>query len=91
MRNALSHLRNRLLAPFVVSLALTLAGCNDQETAAVGQTFGSKPTLVEPEKSLIPTVNVAKAIGWPAGVSWALALAPLDRISWHDKQLCVSP
>jgi glucose/arabinose dehydrogenase len=67
MRNALSLHGNRLLAAFVASLALTLAGCNDQETAAVGQTFGSKPTLVEPEKSLIPTVNVAKAIGWPAG------------------------
>jgi glucose/arabinose dehydrogenase len=52
---------------FAMSLALSLAGCNDQETAAVGQTFGPKPTLVEPEKSLIPTVNVARAIGWPAG------------------------
>ena len=67
MCNALSLYRNRLLAAFAISFALTLAGCNDQETAAVGQTFGSKPTLVEPEKSLIPTVNVAKAIGWPAG------------------------
>src|ERR1700728_3697702 len=67
MRKVLSLHRNRLLAAFAVSLALTLAGCNDQETAAVGQTFGPKPTLVEPEKSLIPTVDVARAVGCPAG------------------------
>jgi glucose/arabinose dehydrogenase len=67
MRKALSLYRNRLLTVFAISLASLLAACNEQETAAVGQTFGPKPTLVEPEKSLIPTVNVAKAIGWPAG------------------------
>lgn len=66
MREARLLLRNCLLAVFAVSLALPLAGCNDQETATVGQTFGPKPTLVEPEKSLMPTVNVAKAVGWPA-------------------------
>ena len=61
------RLRPNLLSVIAAGLALLLAGCNDQETTAVGQTFGSRPTLVEPEKSLIPTVNVAKAIGWPAG------------------------
>jgi hypothetical protein len=59
--------RNYWLAAIAVSFALTLAGCNDQETATVGQTFGPKPVLIEPEKSLMPTVNVAKAVGWPAG------------------------
>src|SRR5579862_23067 len=48
-------------------MGLLLAACNEQETATVGQTFGPPPILVEPEKSLTPTVNVAKAIGWPAG------------------------
>jgi hypothetical protein len=50
-----------------MGLALSLAACNEQETALVEQTFGPKPTLGAPEKSLIPTVNVAKAIGWPQG------------------------
>jgi glucose/arabinose dehydrogenase len=59
--------RNRWLAAVALGLAMPLAACNDQETATVGQTFGPKPTLVEPEKSLVPTVNVAKAVGWPAG------------------------
>jgi len=55
------------LAICIMGLALSLAACNEQETAMVEQTFGPKPTLGEPEKSLIPTVNVAKAIGWPEG------------------------
>jgi glucose/arabinose dehydrogenase len=29
--------------------------------------FGSNPVLPPPETSLIPTVNVAKAVGWPNG------------------------
>ena len=30
--------------------------------------YGPNPTLPEPAKGLLPTINVAKAIGWPAGV-----------------------
>jgi glucose/arabinose dehydrogenase len=66
MRKPFPLCRN-LLSVGAACLALLLAGCNEQETATVGQTFGPKPTLVEPEKSLLPTVDVAKAIGWPAG------------------------
>ena len=53
MRKACSLHRNRLLVAFTMGFALTLAGCNDQETAAVGQTFGSKPTLVEPVRTYV--------------------------------------
>jgi glucose/arabinose dehydrogenase len=67
MRKALSLYRGGLLAALAMGLALSLAACNEQETATVEQTFGPKPTLGEPEKSLLPTVNVAKAVGWPAG------------------------
>ena len=66
MRPPLLSSAKPVLAVCITGLALLLAACDDQETAAVGQTFGPRPTLVEPEKSLIPTVNVAKAIGWPA-------------------------
>ena len=39
----------------------------------------------------LKTVGVLSASGRPSGVtSWALALAPFVRISWHDEQLCVS-
>ena len=59
--------KNLLLALCVAGLILPLAACNEQDTAATEQTFGPSPTLPAPENSLIPTVNVAKAIGWPAG------------------------
>jgi glucose/arabinose dehydrogenase len=67
MRKSILLLRNLVFAIGVMSLALPLAACNEQETAAAEQTYGSKPTLGAPEKSLIPTVNVAKAVGWPTG------------------------
>jgi glucose/arabinose dehydrogenase len=67
MRNPLHSPAKPVLAVCIMGLALSLAACNEQETALVEQTFGPKPTLGAPEKSLIPTVNVAKAIGWPQG------------------------
>jgi glucose/arabinose dehydrogenase len=56
-----------LLSACLVALALPLAGCNEKSTLASGEDFGPSPKLVEPSKSLIPTVNVSKAIGWSAG------------------------
>ena len=38
---------------------------SDQDSAGE---WGPHPTIPEPKKSLIPTVNVAKAQGWPAGM-----------------------
>jgi glucose/arabinose dehydrogenase len=63
-----ANMRNRLfLAMWIGILALPLAACDEQETAAVEHTFGPSPTLPAPQHSLLPTVNVASAIGWPAG------------------------
>jgi glucose/arabinose dehydrogenase len=50
-----------------LGLAVPLAACNGHETDTAQQSYGASPILPAPEKSLIPTVNVAKAIGWPAG------------------------
>jgi glucose/arabinose dehydrogenase len=50
------------------ALSLSLAGIFAPALAqnyAVG--FGPNPQLPAPEKSLIPTVNVAPATGWPSG------------------------
>jgi hypothetical protein len=56
------------LAVWIGVLALPLAACNDpQDTVTAKQSFGPSPTLPAPQKSLIPTVNVAFATGWPAG------------------------
>ena len=59
-----------LLGVCLGALALPLAACSEPaDTAVAGQTFGPSPTLPTPETSWIPTVNVAKATGWPAGTT----------------------
>ncbi len=45
----------------VICLMLPLFTALAQES----RTFGPDPVLPPPSKSLIPTVNIAKAIGWP--------------------------
>ena len=56
-----------MLSACLVALALPLAACNEQSTVATGEDFGPAPKLVAPNKTLIPTVNIAKATGWPQG------------------------
>jgi glucose/arabinose dehydrogenase len=62
-------MRNKILLAMLISAsALTLSACNDpQDTATAEQSFGPSPSLPAPQKSWIPTVNVASATGWPAG------------------------
>ena len=68
-------MRNKILLAMLVSAsALTLSACNDpQDTATAEQSFGPSPTLPAPQKSWIPTVNVATATTWPAGAKPAAA------------------
>jgi len=47
---------------------LLLAACGDKSTLLQGADIGPQPELKAPNKTLIPTVNIAKATGWPAGV-----------------------
>ncbi len=57
-----------VLAISIVALALPLAACNDpRDTATAEQSYGAAPTLPAPEKSWLPTVNIATATSWPAG------------------------
>jgi glucose/arabinose dehydrogenase len=62
-------MRNHLLLAIAIgALALPLAACNESsDTAVAEQTFGPSPTLPAPQSSLIPTINVAPATGWPQG------------------------
>src|SRR6266404_6910477 len=63
-----ANMRDNLVRAICVgALALSLAACNEQDTAATEQTFGPSPILPAPESSLIPTINIATATGWPAG------------------------
>ncbi len=51
----------------LVMLAGTLAACGESSTLQVADGTGPSPQLPEPNKTLIPTVNIAPAIGWPDG------------------------
>ena len=52
-----------------VLAALVLAACGSEATLQVERGTGPDPELPRPEKSLIPTVNIAPAVGWPDGGS----------------------
>ncbi|VVO18145.1 PQQ-dependent sugar dehydrogenase [Pseudomonas fluorescens] len=51
----------------VMVLAGGLAACSETATLQVSDGTGPSPKLPEPNKTLIPTVNTAPAIGWPEG------------------------
>lgn len=58
------------LRPTLCGLLLTaalLAGCGHEAELPEEQTTGANPALPEPSTSLIPTVHVAGAVGWPEG------------------------
>lgn len=56
------------LLPLCALLAIGLAACGDTAKLPPGADTGATPTLPAPVKSLIPTVNIAPAQGWPEGV-----------------------
>jgi glucose/arabinose dehydrogenase len=56
---------------FVISalVALQVIACARPARLPVAAGTGLAPELPPPEKSLIPTIKVAKAVGWPDGVT----------------------
>ena len=57
-------------------MCLTAAGvsaCAESAKLPFAAGVGSEPALPQPSKTLIPTVNIAPAKGWPAGVTPAAA------------------
>ena len=58
------------LKPQVLMLLIVAAGlaaCGESARMQVADGMGASPKLPEPNKTLIPTVNIAPAVGWPAG------------------------
>ena len=56
-----------LLAP--VAFVLALAGCGDMATVPVEAGYGPEPVLPPPKRTVVPTVLVAPARGWPEGAA----------------------
>jgi glucose/arabinose dehydrogenase len=55
-----------VLSAFVV---LAMAACGDIATLPPVAGMGPQPTLPAPQQTLIPTVHIAPALGWPSGVT----------------------
>jgi glucose/arabinose dehydrogenase len=52
-----------------VAFVIVLAGCGEMSRLPAGADTGPDPTLPPPTRTLIPTVQIAPAKGWPAGVT----------------------
>ncbi|KAB0650957.1 sorbosone dehydrogenase family protein [Acinetobacter bohemicus] len=56
----------RFLLPIVSSaIVLALTGCASPSNSPITDSYGPQPNLPEPKSSLLPTVNIAPAKGWP--------------------------
>ena len=49
----------------VLAASVALTACGDTAKLTVAQGTGAQPSLPAPNPSLIPTVNIAPALGWP--------------------------
>jgi glucose/arabinose dehydrogenase len=63
----------RTLSLAAALLVLGLAACGETAKIPFSQTLGPKPTLPPPNETLIPTVHIAPAKGWPQGVKPSVA------------------
>jgi glucose/arabinose dehydrogenase len=52
---------------FLAALLVLLAGCGERATLPESAGVGPNPSLPPPNQTLIPTVHIAPAKGWPAG------------------------
>ncbi|QDL99254.1 PQQ-dependent sugar dehydrogenase [Rhodopseudomonas palustris] len=78
-----------------LALVLPLAACGDQSNLAQGEDFGPSPKLPEPANTLLPTVNIAKAVGWSEGATpkpaEGLAVTAFARGLDHPRTIHVLP
>jgi glucose/arabinose dehydrogenase len=67
-----------------------LCGCGETARLPLSATIGPNPTIAEPNRSLLPTVHIAPAEGWPAratplavaGTTVSAFAAKLDHPRW---------
>ena len=75
--------------------AFVLAACGDSAKLPEEASIGPNPTLPEPRTSLIPTVDIAPAKGWPDGVmptaANGMAVTALAKGLDHPRWLFVLP
>jgi len=67
--SARSSPRSTVPAKLLAGSLLALAGCGEVATLPVSAGMGPQPTLPPPHPTLIPTIKVAPAKGWPSGAT----------------------
>jgi glucose/arabinose dehydrogenase len=79
----------------VATLLYALAGCAGSAQLDVAAGTGPRPALPPPKPERVPTVNVAKAVGWPVGglpaAAPGLRVTALARGLEHPRWLYVLP
>jgi glucose/arabinose dehydrogenase len=79
----------------LAALALSLAGCGDSSQLPEAAAIGPSPTLPPPNPTLLPTVEIAPAKGWPGGAKPApaagLTVTALATGLQHPRWLHVLP
>jgi glucose/arabinose dehydrogenase len=67
--HALARLVRRQFALLASFGSLALVACGETATLPIAAGFGPTPQLPAPNSTLIPTIKVAKALGWPDGTT----------------------
>ena len=62
-------MRTLIVLAVCAGLVAVLSGCGEKATLPVKAGMGADPTLPPPHHTLMPTMNIAPAIGWPAGAT----------------------
>jgi glucose/arabinose dehydrogenase len=90
-----SHARRKARIVLAALTALGTAGCGERATLPESAGTGPAPVLPPPHATLIPTVNIARAVGWPAGArpttAAGLAVAAYGTGLDHPRWLHVLP
>jgi len=77
------------------SVVLTFSGCTASSQEPITAGYGSQPVLPKPQSSLLPTINIAPAKGWPKGMmptpAEGLKVQPFAQGLDHPRWLYVLP
>ena len=88
-------MRNALCTVLAGIIMLAVAGCGDTARLMVRDGMGTQPVLPPPRHTLLPTVHIAKAVGWPLGMApdaaAGLSVQAFARSLDHPRWLYVLP
>lgn len=60
---------NMLRTLFIVASLLLLSACAEHAQLSKEAVTGTDPQISQPRRTLVPTIDIAPAVGWPAGAS----------------------